>query len=67
MTSCFKLTLENIGKQLKILAPENVLARGYSIIYKDKKAITSVTGLKNKDQIIIKMKDGEVESSVTKL
>ena len=62
-----KLTLENIGKQLKILAPENVLARGYSIIYKDKKAITSVTGLKNKDQIIIKMKDGEVESSVTKL
>lgn len=49
---------------LNTLSPLNILDKGYSIIYKDKKMVKSVNELNNGDKIIIKLKDGETKAEV---
>ena len=51
-------------EKLEILNPLNALKRGYSIIKKDNKSITSVKALKKEDNISIDVKDGNVLAKV---
>lgn len=49
---------------LSALNPLEVLTRGYSIIYKDNIAITSMKSLKSGDEIKLKLSDGEVTAII---
>ena len=55
--------IEQIAK-LDALSPLKTLTRGYSIVQKDDKVITSVKQLKNDDKIDIKLKDGEAKAII---
>ena len=46
------------------LDTSRIVARGYAIVQKDKKAITSVKDMKQGDQLTLQMKDGQVEVEV---
>ena len=48
----------------QLLSAEATLKRGYSITFKDGKAIRSVKDVKKGDKIISRLKDGEFESEV---
>ena len=52
---------ENVAK-LEALNPLSVLSRGYSVLTKNNKTISSVDLLKNGDIISIRLKDGSVEA-----
>lgn len=58
--------LNILKNTLKLLDPNNVLKRGYALIYQDKKIITSSQHLDKGDLIQIKMKDGKVISKIEK-
>ena len=51
-------------EKLEILNPLNALKRGYSIIKKDNKCISSVKNVKVKDEIDINIKDGNIKAMV---
>ena len=55
--------IEQIAK-LDALSPLKTLTRGYSIVQKDDKVITSVKQLKNDDEIDIKLKDGQTKAII---
>ena len=55
--------IEQITK-LDALSPLKTLTRGYSIVQKDDKVITSVKQLKNDDEIDIKLKDGGAKAII---
>lgn len=57
-------TFTNIISKLDSLSPLKTLARGYSIVQKEKKIIKSKEELRTGDQISIKMYDGEVSAVV---
>lgn len=57
-------TFTNIISKLDSLSPLKTLARGYSIVQKEKKIIKSKEELRTGDQISIKMSDGEVSAVV---
>lgn len=59
--------LEFIQSKIVLLDPKWVLKRGYSILTKNKKVITSVQQLNVDDPVIIQMIDGSVTASITKL
>lgn len=52
-----------LGK-LDALSPLKTLERGYSIVKKDNKAITSVSSVKTNDNITIDLKDGSIKATV---
>ena len=56
--------LKYIENHLESLNPNNILSKGYSIIYKDGKAISDITELKKEDNINIKIKGGEVTAKI---
>ena len=51
-------------EKLEILNPLNALKRGYSIIKKDNKCISSIKNVKVKDEIDINIKDGNIKAMV---
>lgn len=51
-------------EKLEILNPLNALKRGYSIMKKDDKAISSVANIKNDDDVTIDLKDGSIKAKV---
>ena len=55
--------IEQIAK-LDALSPLKTLTRGYSIVQKDDKVITSVKQLKKDDEIDIKLKDGQTKAII---
>ena len=59
--------LENIISKLEVLNPLNTLNRGYAIIKKDNKVLSSIKNINNDDIIKISLKDGEVSSKVIKV
>ena len=61
-----KLELKNKVELLNNLSPTNTMLRGYSIINKDDKVITS-THLSKDDEITLAMKDGNVDAIVKKV
>ena len=62
-----KQKLNSIISKLEVLNPLNTLARGYSIIRKDNKVISSIKSIKINDQIIVNLKDGDLYTKVMKV
>lgn len=52
--------------KLILLNPLNLMKKGYSIIYKDNKVITSVGLLDINDEITVKFQDGNINAKVTR-
>lgn len=61
------LKLSNIDKQLSAYSPNNVIKKGYSIVYnKNGKVIKSIKSVEKNDDIEIKICDGFIDSKVNK-
>ena len=58
------LILENNSDKIKLLNPENILQRGYSITYKNGKRIKNINELEKNDTIITKLFSGFIRSTV---
>ena len=54
----------NLSDKIELLSPQNILNRGYSITTVNGHAITNASQLKPGDQIITRLKSGEVSSTV---
>lgn len=55
------------GKYLRLLSPDLLLKKGYSITYKENKVVLSAHCLKEGDTIRTRFSDGEVISTVNKI
>ena len=44
--------------------PNNILDKGYSIIYKDDKVVKDISKLSNDDKINIKVKNGNIDARI---
>ena len=56
---------DSLRYQLIALDPNAVLRRGYTIVRKDGRVVSSQTGLKSKDDIEITFHDGKILSRVS--
>jgi exodeoxyribonuclease VII large subunit len=59
-----RVLLENFKYQLHSLNPHNVLNRGYSMVFKDEKLVSSVDMIEIDDKLSVKLKDGNISSQV---
>lgn len=59
-----KANTQNLILKLDALSPLKTLARGYSIVLKQGKAIKSVKELKKEDEIEIRMQDGKTKAKI---
>ena len=59
--------LENREQFINMVSPENILKRGYSLTLKNGRIVTSIDDLETGDKIETRLKNGSVESEVTKL
>ena len=55
---------DNIDGKLRLLSPENVLRRGYSITLKEGRAVTNADDLRAGDRLVTRFHTGEVVSEV---
>ncbi|MEQ9810218.1 exodeoxyribonuclease VII large subunit [Streptococcus jiangjianxini] len=55
---------EKVQETLLSLDTTRIVARGYAIVQKDQKAITSISDVKKGDHLSIQMKDGQIEVEV---
>ncbi|MCI5678162.1 MAG: exodeoxyribonuclease VII large subunit [Candidatus Faecisoma sp.] len=55
-----KKEINNLLIQLDLLNPLNILKRGYSLTYKNKKIVKSIKNIKEKDNLTIKLSDGNI-------
>ena len=62
-----KQSLDHLISKLEVLNPLNTLSRGYSIIKKDNKVVSSIKSIKKDDEIKITLKDGELTSKIMKV
>ncbi|MCJ1656295.1 exodeoxyribonuclease VII large subunit [Staphylococcus sp. NRL 16/872] len=62
-----RIKLQNKIEQLNNLSPTNIMLRGYTIVNKNDKFITSTHDLKENDEITLSMKDGDVNAIVKKV
>lgn len=62
-----RVKLQNKIEQLNNLSPTNIMLRGYTIVNKNDKVITSTHDLKENDEITLSMKDGSVNAIVKKV
>ncbi|MGN0526018.1 MAG: exodeoxyribonuclease VII large subunit [Acutalibacteraceae bacterium] len=72
LTNAINFELDNKKNKISVLAgklntmsPLEVIARGYSIVQKDEKVVTSVKDINVNDDIILNLKDGFVKANVT--
>jgi exodeoxyribonuclease VII large subunit len=65
--SSIKLHIEHYAESLRKNNPERQLKLGYSIVFNKNKAISSISQLALKDQMKIRLADGEVLSTVEEL
>ena len=59
-----KNKLENLKLKADLLNPNNILDKGYSIVYKDNKVVKDITKLTKDDNINIMVKDGSINAKV---
>ena len=59
-----KNKLEHLKTKADLLNPNNILDKGYSIVYKDNKVIKDITKLSKDDNINIMVKDGSINAKV---
>lgn len=60
-------TLLGLTEKLEVLNPISTLNRGYGIIKKDNVVVSSITNVKDNDDIVINLKDGNIYSKVVKV
>ena len=60
-------SLNHLISKLEVLNPLNTLSRGYSIIRKDNKVISTIKNITKDDEIKITLKDGELTSKIIKV
>ena len=56
--------LDTIKIKVDLLNPNNILDKGYSIIYKNGQVVKDINSIKVNDEINIKVKDGNIDSVV---
>lgn len=59
-----KANFQKLVLQLDTLSPLKTLARGYGIVYKQGNRVKSITDLKTKDEISIRLQDGEAKATI---
>lgn len=59
-----RVIIENFKNQLQSLNPYNVLNRGYSMVFKDEKLVSSVDVIEIDDKLLVKLKNGKFSSQV---
>jgi len=59
--------LFHVISKLEVLNPLNTLNRGYAIIKKDNKVLSSIKNINEEDIVTISLKDGEVSSKIIKV
>ena len=59
--------LSHIISKLEVLNPLNTLNRGYAIIKKEDKVLSSIKNIKEEDIVTISLKDGSVSSKIIKV
>lgn len=59
--------LLGLTEKLEVLNPISTLNRGYGIIKKDNVVVSSITNVKDNDDIVINLKDGNIYSKVVKV
>lgn len=59
-----KNKLESLKLKADLLNPNNILDKGYSIVYKDNKVVKDITKLSKDDNINIMVKDGNINAKV---
>ncbi|HDG61461.1 MAG TPA: exodeoxyribonuclease VII large subunit [Thermotoga sp.] len=60
----FSQKIENAGRVLESLDPKKPLNRGFAMIFKNGKLITSSSSLKKGDRVCVVMKDGDREAVI---
>ena len=58
--------LDHIISKLEVLNPLNTLNRGYAIVKKEDKVLSSIKDVKEDEVITIAFKDGNIESKIIK-
>ncbi|PLW92873.1 MAG: exodeoxyribonuclease VII large subunit [Marinilabiliales bacterium] len=61
-----KAKQESLDQHIKLLDPENILKRGYSLSLYEGKVLRSTAGLKKGDVITTRLAKGEIESKIEK-
>ena len=59
-----KNRVDTIKVKLDLLNPDNVLDKGYSIIYKDNKIVKDINSINTNDSINIMVKNGNIDAIV---
>ena len=59
-----KIELQNKETSLKLLNPENILSKGYSLTYFKGKILKDISIVKEKDEIDINLKNGQIKGVV---
>lgn len=58
---------QNLLEKIEVLNPMNTLNRGYAILKKENKVISSIQSLKKSDTITVQVKDGVIISEIIKV
>lgn len=59
--------IKHLESKLKLVDPSNILKRGYSITYFKNKKIKNIDDLKKKEQIITKLFNGNIRSTIDEI
>lgn len=59
--------LSHIISKLEVLNPMNTLGRGYALVKKEDKVISSIKNIKEEDIVKISLKDGDITSKIIKV
>ena len=59
--------INHLISKLEVLNPLNTLSRGYSLVEKEGKIISSIKKVKKDDELKISLKDGEFISKVIRI
>ena len=59
--------LDTLIEKLELINPLGVLKRGYSLSYQDNKVVKSIKDINNNSNLLIKLYDGEVNTSVIEI
>jgi exodeoxyribonuclease VII large subunit len=62
-----RMKIEYHSSTLKNLHPDSILHRGFTLTYSNGKIVKSVNDLNTQDDIITQFRDGNIESSITKI
>lgn len=62
-----RLKRESLNSLLNIISPMHTMERGYSIVFKENKAVSTIDALAKDDKLDILLTDGKLEVKVTKI